>query len=53
MEYIGYLGNIARKLRELEYEGLIGLEFYPSTTEAKALTAVRRIFSSDRAGVQP
>jgi len=36
--------NIAGKLRELEYDGLLGLEFYPSTTEAEALAEVQRFF---------
>ncbi|NOX61549.1 MAG: TIM barrel protein [Chloroflexi bacterium] len=36
--------NIAARLRELGYDGEIGLEFYPSTTEAAALQRVRSIF---------
>ncbi len=36
--------NIAKKLHELKYDGLIGLEFYPSTTEAEALEKVKQIF---------
>jgi hydroxypyruvate isomerase len=44
--------NVARKLQELEYDGLIGLEFYPSTTEAEALASVRRIFPTDLRGAQ-
>jgi hydroxypyruvate isomerase len=38
--------NIARKLRELEWDGLVGLEFYPSTTEAEALAKVQSIFGN-------
>lgn len=37
--------NIARTLRQLGYDGLIGLEFRPSTTEAEALARVKEIFS--------
>ncbi len=36
--------NIYQKLVELDYSGYIGLEFYPSTTEAEALERVRKIF---------
>jgi hydroxypyruvate isomerase len=36
--------NIARKLRELSFDGFLGLEFYPSTTEEAALECVRNIF---------
>jgi hydroxypyruvate isomerase len=36
--------NIASKLDELGFDGLIGLEFEPSTTEAEALDVVRSIF---------
>ena len=40
--------NIARTLRELQYDvdgnGLIGLEFSPSTTESQALAQVRSLF---------
>jgi hydroxypyruvate isomerase len=36
--------NVARKLRELEYDGLIGLEFYPSHTEEAALQVVEEMF---------
>jgi hydroxypyruvate isomerase len=36
--------GIARKLRELEFDGLIGMEFYPSDTEARALRRVQEIF---------
>ncbi len=41
--------NLARKLRELNYDGLIGLEFYPSTTEAAALETIKRIFPLEAA----
>ena len=37
--------NIARKLRELNYDGLIGMEFAPSTTEAAALARVKELFA--------
>lgn len=37
--------NIARKLRELGYNGLIGMEFRPSTAEAEVLERVRSIFN--------
>ncbi len=36
--------TIRNKLRELGYDGEIGLEFSPSTTEAKAYTRTRAIF---------
>lgn len=36
--------NIARKLRELRFDGLIGMEFFPSATEEAALARVRDIF---------
>ena len=36
--------NIARKLRELRFDGLIGMEFYPSSTEEAALERVRGVF---------
>ena len=36
--------GIARKLRELGFDGFIGLEFSPSTTEEAALERVRAIF---------
>ena len=36
--------NIARKLAELEFDGLIGMEFAPSDTEEKALARVKEIF---------
>jgi hydroxypyruvate isomerase len=36
--------NISRKLDELGYDGLIGLECYPSTTEEAALAQIRAFF---------
>jgi len=36
--------NIRRKLRELGYDGEIGLEFSPSTTEAEAFVRTQAIF---------
>ena len=36
--------NIRAKLHELQYEGEIGLEFSPSTTEAAALAQTKKIF---------
>jgi hydroxypyruvate isomerase len=36
--------NIAQTLRALGFAGKIGLEFYPSTSEAEALAAVRALF---------
>lgn len=36
--------NIAAKLRELEFDGLIGLEFSPSDSEEAALQRVKDIF---------
>jgi hydroxypyruvate isomerase len=36
--------NIAAKLRELQFDGLIGMEFRPSTTEAEAWQRVKDIF---------
>ncbi len=36
--------NIAKTLHELAFDGLIGMEFSPSTTEEKALGRVREIF---------
>jgi hydroxypyruvate isomerase len=36
--------SIARKLRELDYDGLIGMEFFPSDTEEAALERVKEIF---------
>jgi len=38
--------NIAKKLKELSYDGLIGMEFMPSTTEAEAFEKVKGIFLS-------
>ena len=35
--------NIYKKLVELNYDGFIGLEFYPSTNEAEALEKVKKI----------
>ena len=37
--------NIAEKLRELNFDGLIGMEFSPSTTEQQVLDQVREIFA--------
>ncbi len=39
--------NIVRTLRRLEFDGLVGLEFYPSSTEAAALQRVQEIFLHD------
>jgi hydroxypyruvate isomerase len=39
--------NIRAKLRELGFEGEIGLEFSPSTTEAEALARTRELFPLD------
>lgn len=36
--------NIRRRLGELGYDGLVGLEFYPSTNEAEAFERVKSIF---------
>ncbi|RME85133.1 MAG: hypothetical protein D6775_03615 [Caldilineae bacterium] len=36
--------NIRRRLHDLGYDGEIGLEFSPSTTEADALARTRRLF---------
>lgn len=36
--------NVARKLDELGYDGLIGMECYPSTTEEEALATIRSYF---------
>lgn len=36
--------NIARTLRRLGYDGLIGMEFTPSTTEEEAFAKVKEIF---------
>jgi hydroxypyruvate isomerase len=40
--------NIAKKLHELAFDGLIGLEFHPSTTEEKALAQVQEILGPGR-----
>jgi len=37
--------NIARKLRELQFDGFIGMEFSPSDNEAAALQRVQEIFA--------
>lgn len=37
--------NIARKLRELNFDGLIGLEFYPSDAEEAVFRRVRELFT--------
>jgi hydroxypyruvate isomerase len=36
--------NLAKKLRELGFDGLIGMEFSPSTTEEQAFEKVKMIF---------
>jgi hydroxypyruvate isomerase len=36
--------NIRAKLRELGFDGFVGLEFYPSTTPAEALARTRELF---------
>jgi hydroxypyruvate isomerase len=36
--------NLRRKLGDLGYDGLVGLEFHPSTNEAEALERVKAIF---------
>ena len=41
---INYL-QIARILRELNYEGVIGLEAFPQNDDAQAMTRFRDIFS--------
>lgn len=38
--------NIARKLKELNFDGLIGMEFSPSTNEVEAFAKVKEIFQS-------
>jgi hydroxypyruvate isomerase len=38
--------NIAAKLRELKFDGLIGMEFRPSTSEAQAWQRVKDIFQT-------
>ncbi len=37
--------QIARILRELNYEGVIGLEAFPQNDDAQAMTRFRDIFS--------
>ncbi len=37
--------NIARKLRELQFDGFIGMEFSPSENEVTALQQVKEIFA--------
>lgn len=39
--------NIRAKLRELDFDGFVGLEFYPSTTPAEALARTRELFPLD------
>ena len=36
--------NLRAKLRELEFDGFVGLEFYPATTEADALARTKELF---------
>jgi hydroxypyruvate isomerase len=36
--------NIAHKLRELSFDGFLGMEFYPSGTEEVALEQVKKVF---------
>lgn len=36
--------NIRAKLTELGFDGFVGLEFYPSTTEAEALARTKQLF---------
>jgi hydroxypyruvate isomerase len=36
--------NLAKKLRELGFDGLIGMEFAPSDNEAAAFERVKKIF---------
>ena len=38
--------NLVKKLKELGYDGLIGMEFRPSTTEAEAFEKVKAISQS-------
>ena len=42
--------NIRAKLDELQFDGEIGLEFYPSTTETEALARTQVIFPLDYPG---
>jgi hydroxypyruvate isomerase len=37
--------NLVKKLKELGFDGLIGMEFKPSTTEAEAFEKVKAIFT--------
>jgi hydroxypyruvate isomerase len=39
--------NLAARLRQLGYQGLIGMEFRPSTTEEEAFQKVKAIFQPD------
>jgi hydroxypyruvate isomerase len=39
--------NIRAKLGELGFDGFVGLEFYPSTTEAEALARTKALFPLD------
>lgn len=39
--------NIRAKLRQLGFDGYVGLEFRPSTTEAEALTRTKELFPLD------
>lgn len=39
--------NIRAKLRELGFDGFVGLEFRPSTTEAEALARTKELFPLD------
>jgi hydroxypyruvate isomerase len=36
--------NIARTLRQLSFDGLIGMEFYPSSAEERTLQRIRELF---------
>lgn len=42
--------NLAAKLRQLGYDGLIGMEFRPSTTEEEAFRKVKAIFQPEDGG---
>jgi hydroxypyruvate isomerase len=39
--------NIRAKMRQLGFDGEIGLEFYPSTTEAEAMERTKTVFPLD------
>lgn len=39
--------NLRAKLRELDFDGFVGLEFRPSTTEAEALARTKKLFPLD------